>query len=326
MPDTFIHAIPGEIKGLDDRRTDLLDLLQLGDVATPIPPAMARGYGSPPLAALHIGDKAYDAASLLAEIGRRTSEPQAQMSATGRTIDLKGVTSPATVPLMTAITAVQEGTGDPSPDNVRPITPVQTVEIRYGTNGESPEQVLTADLPEAVYGGTLDWATGLLTVTHKSVLLDGKGATETGVGQGVWTKGSNNFFVDLVDMAVGVPPLCSSHPYVKKAATQMALGQMTLGSVNAGIQRVSFGNPGNAITLDEWVAMCDEQPIQLVYTLKEPYTIQLTPQQLQLMTGDSVLITTGGETTVEYRISLQRYIDDKFAQVEAAVLAMGANI
>ena len=477
MPDSFIHAIPGEIKGLDDRRTDLLDLLQLGDVATPIPPAMARGYGSPPLAALHIGDKAYDAASLLAEIGRRTSEPQAQMSASGRTIGLKGVTSPAAVPLMTTITAVQEGTGDPSPDNVRSITPVQTVTLtRTGTNildiatctygygwtqnrvtltktntgfimttntdlteysgrmylcigkraelvgqtitvtgdytssvvddscianmvlitsntlggyisgdvevfAQAPKQnsctgtvpetgneyvyvslylgysytapagstvewsnirvnvggtdlgyepytehVLTTDLPEAVYGGTLDWASGVLTVTHKSVLLDGKGASETGVGQGVWTKGSNNFYLEIADMAHGVPPLCDCYAYVTKASTQAALGEMTLGSVNASIQRVGFGNPGNAIVLDEWVAMCDEQPIQMVYTLKEPYTIQLTPQQLSLMRGDSVLITTGGETTVGYRISLQRYIDDKFAQVEAAVLAMGANI
>ena|GEM_PF-5500548 len=58
------------------------------------------------------------------------------------------------------ITAKQTGTGEPSPENVRPILPGLTL-------------VRDDDSVLDVYGGTLDTASGVLTVSHAFLELDG---------------------------------------------------------------------------------------------------------------------------------------------------------
>lgn len=52
----------------------------------------------------------------------------------------------------------QAGTGDPSPDNVRPITGRDRVKVTASNESESRDYDLT--LPETIYGGTVDAVTG----------------------------------------------------------------------------------------------------------------------------------------------------------------------
>ena len=61
------------------------------------------------------------------------------------------------------ITPSQEGTGDPSPTNVRPIVGWDAVTI-HQSNGDQ-DKTYTVQLGKTVYGGTLDVGTGTLTVT-----------------------------------------------------------------------------------------------------------------------------------------------------------------
>ena len=54
---------------------------------------------------------------------------------------------------------IQSGAGDPSPDNVRPITGRDRVKVTVSNESESRDYDLT--LPETIYGGTVDAVTGV---------------------------------------------------------------------------------------------------------------------------------------------------------------------
>ena len=54
----------------------------------------------------------------------------------------------------------QEGSGDPSPDNVRPITGYDSLSLTHSNNADATNTYDIA-LPETVYGGTVDCVTGV---------------------------------------------------------------------------------------------------------------------------------------------------------------------
>ena len=64
-------------------------------------------------------------------------------------------------PLGVAVTMepIQAGEGDPSPDNVRPITGRDRVKVTVSNGAENHEYTLT--MPETIYGGTVDAVTGV---------------------------------------------------------------------------------------------------------------------------------------------------------------------
>lgn len=66
----------------------------------------------------------------------------------------------------------QEGTGDPSPDNVRPITGLDEVNVTL-SDGVSDGTTATLTLPETIYGGELDAVTGEGVETWEYVAFDG---------------------------------------------------------------------------------------------------------------------------------------------------------
>ena len=75
------------------------------------------------------------------------------------------------------INPVQEGSGDPSPSNVRPISGWNSINV-YISPTTSPEdgRTIPIDLQQTVFGGVLDVVNGKLTITHYSRIFDG---TET---------------------------------------------------------------------------------------------------------------------------------------------------
>ena len=62
------------------------------------------------------------------------------------------------VKLTTKFSPKQAGTGDPSPDNVRPISGWGSVKVTVSNESESHDYDIT--LPETIYGGTADAVTG----------------------------------------------------------------------------------------------------------------------------------------------------------------------
>lgn len=83
----------------------------------------------------------------------------------GTTKSFEATGNPVTIPeykelvkLTTKFSPKQAGTGDPSPDNVRPISGWGSVKVTVSNESESHDYDIT--LPETIYGGTADAVTG----------------------------------------------------------------------------------------------------------------------------------------------------------------------
>ena len=168
-------------------------------------------------------------------------------------------------------------------------------------------QTLTADLPETVYGGALDWTTGVLTVDWGFVELNGAetwsedtNAPWAGAnGKGFHTNLSSNY-----GQTVAVP-VCSAYNGISRY-------NVNTSSDNS----VCIAGSGNEVcfvkttfaTVDEWKAhlaglKAAGTPVQVAYKLATPYTIQLTPQQLTALNGTNNVWSNCGTTEVTYNLT-----------------------
>ena len=181
-----------------------------------------------------------------------------------------------------------------------------TMQLEAGT-GTSYEPysgaTITASLPETVYGGNLDWTTGVLTATHYVKTLDGTEA---------WADGGSGAGVYRLDY--GVPStvqtdnqrayhICSHYkPAAYKSPADQA--DMTCYTLNASHLCVKDTTAG---TLDGYKAYLAAQaaagtPVTLLWPLKPAYysTIQLTPQQLEAIDGTNYVWSDCGDTCVTF--------------------------
>jgi hypothetical protein len=95
------------------------------------------------------------------------------LDAAGATVTLPDSAERPLRALTGDITATQSGSGDPAPDNVRPINGWSGVTVTVQNEGGSATH--SVDFGREVYGGRYDWRTGELTVTHKKINFAGLG-------------------------------------------------------------------------------------------------------------------------------------------------------
>lgn len=192
---------------------------------------------------------------------------------------------------------VQEGSGDPSPDNVRNITGWNKVEVKNGDNVYSIDW--TNDVG-TVYGGYVDLVKGELVATHYSFTLDGVnyyvssgGQTYTGTDGTLLAAAydyiGNNSFKDLPMGVINSISNSISNKYLVTGNNKII-----------GIQTTNAGSPYYRLVVDAselddisnstaiinslkiWL---QNNPIQICYKLAEPIHYQLTPQQILSLKG-----------------------------------------
>lgn len=190
---------------------------------------------------------------------------------------------------------------------------------------------LTATLPETVYGGSLDWTTGVLTATHYVKTLDGTEA---------WADGGSNAGVYALDYGVlstvqtdnqRAYHICSHYKPVKYASATLQT-DMTAYTVNATrllIKDTSHGEEGDTtdVKLNNFKAYLADQaaegkPVTLVWPLKPAShrTIQLTPQQLDMLKGENHVWSDSGDTRLVYIADTKMYIDNALAAIAASII------
>lgn len=181
----------------------------------------------------------------------------------------------------------------------------------------APEQAtLTADLPETVYGGTVDWGTGVLNVTHKHDVYDGS-EDET------WTTGLyNNAVIFVKDAALPangddmVIVACSC----AKPISYNDRGASTTPHIHARINSEGGFDLRNMGEADEVRTQLALTPMHVVYKIATPYTLQLTPQQLETLKGSNNVWSDTGDTDLTYIVDTKLYIDKKIAAIAAATV------
>ena len=147
------------------------------------------------------------------------------------------------------------------------------------------------------YGGTLDVVSGVLTVTHGFVELNG---SET------WSQGSGQY-TNVMYTAIGYEKTGSTpiSNYMKGVQSthysSLAIGEFAHSN---SMEYRDYNFATSFTSIDEWKANLASNPLQVVYTLATPITIQLTPQQINTLIGENnidVPLTGQSLTSAVYR-------------------------
>lgn len=200
----------------------------------------------------------------------------------------------APIKLRAYINAIQEGSGDPAPDNIRPISGRDSITI----TANSVDYDIS--LGDTIYGGILDVTTGVLTVTWKSADLSELGYTKT--QSGLFLTISLASSIKKADSgSVASPYIKSSH--FKAIDSQSITGpQGSTPSSNGVMAENTSGhlyfNYTDVTTVDDFKAAM--QSVNFIYELATPITVQLTPTQIYQIIGSNSISSDSGNVEVYY--------------------------
>ena len=216
--------------------------------------------------------------------------------------------------VVSQIMPVQGGEGDPSPDNMRPISGWDSATL---THNDTP---ITIQLGQTIYGGTLDAVTGEGSEEWKLVEFDG---TETWSKYAGATKDGVIVFVIVIpDAALGFQTsICNQF---KNLDTAWSRGipwtysdYPTLPNKYFCVQTSKFPD------VDSWKSYLAAQyaagtPVQVCYKLDTPQPIQATGgQTIPALSGTNTIYTDTGDTTVSGRADPNTIIQQLAARIAA---------
>lgn len=184
----------------------------------------------------------------------------------------------------------------------------------------------SASFGQTVYGGTLDWMTGVLTVDKAMVAFDG---TENFTTAATNTSGKKMFNYALPgamsnasNATISGFILCSHYAEVSPNSTYKCNIGVSLGA--KGVISI-YDDAYAALTLDDFKSYLSAQaaagtPVQIAYKLATPTTIQLTPQEIRQLQGVNTLYGDGS-ISIAGRANPAIALDARIAALEAAALA-----
>lgn len=205
---------------------------------------------------------------------------------------------------------VQAGEGEPSPDNIRPISGRTSVEVEVSGDGQSQKTVLT--LPETIYGGSVDAVTGV--GSNGALLLSLAIAS---------MDNSENFpgwrnVRDLVK-CVGEnwnKPLDNDHFILCNVCPNADAIGVNTGNPNNPLiymQKASFG-----LTQSQWKERYPDLIVQIALKLNDPEPFQATGwQMIPALSGENTLWTDGDGLHVTGRADPLTSVQRMLARVAA---------
>ena len=194
--------------------------------------------------------------------------------------------------LAVALNPVQAGSGDPSPTNIRPITGHSEVTVEVTDN--TTTETYSLSLGQTVYGGTVDLATGLLTVSHITHTIDPQRINSvtvlgTNVRSGLYSP--EGFIPSTGENALAISNLL---PRVTKNYSADVTGFYFYNATGIYIKLPVASLESSDLT--GFRKFLTDNPMEVVYPLGTPTTVQLTPQQISLLTGINVISSDGDMT------------------------------
>lgn len=205
----------------------------------------------------------------------------------------------------------QAGSGDPSPENVRPISGYDSVTVTQSKDDAQVKQIILT-LPETIYGGTVDAVTGVGENTRECIEFDG---TETWYtwGPNSGADGVTGFYhyqpidCDPLQPLIISSILLSNATAYGGAEVGCALGD--LGSVNPYIifsvsNSILSDVSSNQAAINSWksylAALASAgTPVQVAYKLATPEPFQATGNQaLTSLLGYNTMYTNGDSITL----------------------------
>ena len=203
--------------------------------------------------------------------------------------------------LTVGIEAVQAGSGDPSPTNVRPISGWSAVNVVVSptTDAEDGTTYTTAlkdgqGNPMECYGGTLDVVSGELVVDRTIVDL--------GTLNWIYNSKYNLFAVEFPAQKMGIDggvSICSAYVnYNGNSISDDNFPNDSFWYKNWGLTRNNILIKDIRYT-DATLFKQAVSGVQYCYTLATPITIQLTPTAVKSLLGTNNIWADSGDITVK---------------------------
>ena len=155
----------------------------------------------------------------------------------------------------------------------------------------------TIALGSIVYGGELDVTSGVLTITH--ALLE----------KVVADMNNNENYPGWRNS--GIKALIGDN--LNERFRNQVLNIGTEFSVNtiSTSDELYLDKTTYILTQSQWIATYPNLIVQILVPLTTPLTVQLTAQQVQAILGDNNIFADTGDSTVQYKVSIQKYIDER---------------
>ena len=204
---------------------------------------------------------------------------------------------------------IQEGSGTPSPDNVRPIsgrTEVETV-VSPTTSAEDGTTYTTA-LGRTVYGGTLEQVGGELDDSYGYADLGdwdwGYSASGSTVSPYFYANVRSLGLKRLGPFGTTVHHIvCSNYATVARNTTYFVNGTICADGDANEVQQIQIKDDRFTDATSFKQAMSG---VQLVYELATPQTYQLTPTEVELLLGNNNVWSEDGEVSVTYALDISK--------------------
>ena len=227
--------------------------------------------------------------------------------------------------LSAQIVTSQQGSGEASPSNVRPILGFDAVTVTVSPSDDPTEgteyEVEFPDEAGFVYGGTVDITAGTLTVTRfgfdPSLLTVAKdSATETAFTLSI-RKPTNN----LPDKKSGTVAISNRFSTTIAAGTPGRLAES-----NSYFYLILPVAEMSGTTLADAKAWLTAHPTVVVYDLATPLEYTMTPAQIMALVGDNYVSADTGDVTVAYVRDTKTYVDAQYDALHEMVEDQGADI
>ena len=238
--------------------------------------------------------------------GGGNPEPEAVLkTVTGSLIHITDALALPAEALTVNVEPVQSGSGDPSPENVRPISGFTGLSLYHSGADTSDYTTLSISWQTeagTVYGGTLDVTTGVLTVDRISETYDGsndENITYRNIDSGIAcfqitptyaAKDPKSGNVPNIITSIGLKPV--SYTWSNLRSNVPAIAVNSSGSF--------ITSTSNSATVEEYRTELNTTPLQVVYELATPQTYQLTPQEVTLLLGENNVWADAGDSTLTY--------------------------
>ena len=206
---------------------------------------------------------------------------------------------------------VQEGSGTPSPENIRPIKGRDSVTITR----QEDNQVITLTLPETVYGGEVDVA-GDGNENTKIITLDG--TEEWKLINGYCEVAYKSLGIPNSETDISAAKLSQKadrytidNPYMNPLVDKSAWVYTTPTHPYANLR---IKHADEQTSLDSWKAYLAAQnaagtPVQVCYKLAEPIPFTATgAQPIPALAGGNTVLTDADSVSVSGRADLIRII------------------
>ena len=161
----------------------------------------------------------------------------------------------------------------------------------------------TTDLGQTVYGGVLDVVSGELVVDRAMVDL--------GTLNWVYQSYVPRFYADQLSEIINTPSRNDVPANIICSIYKTGI----VPTANTPDGEISVASSGNLFIKDTRYTSASDfktamNGVQLVYELANPQTIQLTPQEVQLLLGTNN-VWSDGDVTLVYNADIQRWVEKK---------------